>query len=66
MYVSIFAVYEFHVDSKSLYEELKPYKMNVTDVIESIFIYGRFDSLYLPEIIFILLKYGDPKITISK
>lgn len=66
MYVSIFAVYEFHVDSKALYEELKPYKMNVTDAIESIFIYGRFDSLYLPEIIFILLKYGDPKITISK
>lgn len=66
MYVSIFAVYEFHVDSKALYEELKPYKMNVTDAIESIFIYGRFDSLYLPEIIFILLKYGDPNITISK
>lgn len=66
MYISIFAVYEFHVDSKALYEELKPYKMNVTDAIQSIFIYGRFDSLYLPEIIFILLKYGDPKITISK
>lgn len=66
MYISIFAVYEFHVDSKALYEELRPYKMNVTDAIESIFIYGRFDSLYLPEIIFILLKYGDPKITISK
>ena len=66
MYVSIFCVYESHVDSRSLYEELRPYNMNVTDAIESIFIYGRFDELLLPEVIFILLKHGDPKITISK
>lgn len=66
MYVSIFCVYESHVDSRALYEELKPYKINVTDAISSIFLYGRFDEYYLPEVIFILLKHGDPKITISK
>ena len=66
MYISIFAIYEFHVDSRALYEELEPYKMNVTDAISSIFIYGRIDVFYLSEVLFILLKYGDPKITISK
>ena len=66
MFISIFCIYEYHIDSKGLYEELKPYKMNVTDLSESIFVYGRMDSLFLPEVIFILLKYGDAKITISK
>lgn len=66
MFISIFCIYEYHIDSKSLYDELKPYKMNVTDLSESIFVYGRMDSLFLPEVIFILLKYGDAKITISK
>lgn len=66
MYVSIFVIYEFHIDSKALYEELKQYKMNVTDAINSIFVYGRVNDYYLAEVLFILLKYGDAKITISK
>ena len=66
MYVSIFTIYEFRIDSKSLYEELRPYKMNVTDVIKTVLVYGRIESSYLPEVLFILLKYGDAKITINK
>ena len=66
MYITIFAVYDFGIDSKSLYEELKVYKINVTDVIKNVLAYGRVDSYYLPDIIFILLKYGDAKITITK
>lgn len=66
MYISLFCVYESSIDAKSLYDELAPYKMNVTDAIKSVFIYGRFYDLFLPEIIMILLKYGDAKITITK
>lgn len=66
MFVSVYCVYEYKVDSKALYEELRAYKMNVTDMVESIHIYGRMDVFYLSEVLFILLKYGDPKITISK
>ena len=66
MYVIIFTIYEFRIDSKALYEELRPYKMNVTDVIKTVLVYGRIEASYLPEVLFILLKYGDAKITINK
>lgn len=66
MYVSVFATYEYAVDSRALYEELAPYKMNVTDAIKTILAYGRINAFHLSTIIFILLKYGDAKITIYK
>ena len=66
MYVSIFAVYEDKIDSRSLYDELDLYDINVTDAIKTVLVYGRVYSAFVPEIIFILLKYGDSKITISK
>lgn len=66
MFVSIFCIYEFHIDSRSLYEEIKEFKMNVTELDKTIFVYGRIDVLFLPEIIFTLIKYGDAKINISK
>lgn len=66
MFISLFCIYETHIDSKALYEDLECYKMNVTDAINNVFVYGRFDSFYLPEIIMILLKHGDAKINISK
>ena len=40
--------------------------MNVTDVIKTVLVYGRIEASYLPEVLFILLKYGDAKITINK
>jgi len=66
MYISIFCIYEFRIDSKALYDELSDYKMNVTELDKTIFVYGRIDVLFLPEIIYTLIKYGDAKITISK
>ena len=66
MYISIFAIYDFKMDSRSLYEELKLYKINVTDAINTVLVYGRVDAFHLNEIIFILLKYGDAKITLNK
>lgn len=46
MYVSIFTIYEFRIDSRALYEELRPYKMNVTDVIKTVLVYGRIEASY--------------------
>lgn len=66
MYISIFCIYEFRIDSKALYDELSDYKMNVTELDKTTFVYGRIDVLFLPEIIYTLIKYGDAKITISK
>lgn len=66
MYISIFAIYEYAIDSQALYEELKHYKINVTDVIKNVLVYGRVDAYDLPEIIFTILKYGDAKVTINK
>ena len=66
MFVSIYCIYEYKIDSMALYEELRPYKMNVTDFGESIHVYGRMDVFYLSEVLFMLLKYGDPRITITK
>lgn len=66
VYISIFAIYEYSIDSKSLYEELRAYKMNVTDAIKTVLVYGRIDAYYLADVIFTILKYGDAKITINK
>lgn len=66
MYLSIFAVYDFSIDSRALYEELKPYQINVTDVIKTVFVNGRIEDSNLPKVLFILLKYGDAIITINK
>lgn len=66
LFISLFCVYESHIDSKALYDDLEYFKMNVTDAINTVFVYGRFDSYYLPEILMILLKHGDAKITISR
>ena len=66
MYISIFCIYEFRIDAKALYDELSEYRMNVTELDKTIFVYGRIDVLFLPEVIYTLIKYGDAKITISK
>ena len=66
MYISIFAIYEYAIDAKSLYEDLSIYKISVTDAIKSVLVYGRIDAYYLSDVIFTLLKYGDAKITINK
>ena len=66
MYISIFCVYETHVESKALYDELESYKFDVTDAIKSVFVYGRIHERYLSKVLMILLKYGDANITITK
>lgn len=65
MKVSIFVSFNSPIDSKSLYEELEPYKLNVTDLIGEVAAYGDLEDYQLGEVIQILLKYGSDNITIT-
>lgn len=65
MKVSIFVSFNPPIDSRSLYEELEPYKLNVTDLIEKVAAYGDLEDYQLGEVIQILLKYGSNNITIT-
>lgn len=65
MKISIFATFNPPIDAMSLYDELKPYKLNVTDIIEKVVAYGDLEDYQLGEVIQILLKYGSHNITIT-
>lgn len=65
MKVSIFATFNPPIESRSLYDELEPYKLNVTDFIEKVAAYGDLEDYQLGEVIQILLKYGSHNITIT-
>lgn len=65
MKVSIFVSFNSPIDSRSLYEELEPYNLNVTDLIGEVAAYGDLEDYKLGEVIQILLKYGSDNITIT-
>ena len=65
MKVSIFVTFDPPIDSQSLYDELETYKLNVTDLIEKVLVYGDLEEYLLGEVIQILLKYGSNNITIT-
>lgn len=65
MLVSIFAEFKTSIDSSSLYSELEPYRINVTDMITNVVAYGKVSIDNLNVVQFILLKYGANKITIN-
>lgn len=65
MKISIFATFNPPIDAMSLYDELKLYKLNVTDFIEKVAAYGDLEDYQLGEVIQILLKYGSHNITIT-
>lgn len=65
MKVSIFVSFNPPIDSRSLYEELEPYKLNVTDLIDKVVAYGDLEDYQLGEVIQIFLKYGSNNITIT-
>lgn len=59
---------EFHdpVDSKALFDELKAYDINVTDLIDIVVVHGDIQDYYLELVIRTLEKYGVSSITIKK
>lgn len=65
MKVSIFVTFNPPIDARSLYDELEPYNLNVTDLIEKVAAYGDLEDYQLGEVIQILLKYGSHNITIT-
>lgn len=64
---NIFITIPGKIDSKSLYKELKNYKMNVTDLISRVYVYGVIDLAepMVEYIIQICYKYGPVKIEIT-
>lgn len=65
MKVSIFVSFNLPIDSRSLYDELELYKLNVTDLIDKVVAYGDLEDYQLGEVIQIVLKYGSNNITIT-
>lgn len=65
MKVRIFATFNPPIDAISLYDELKLYKLNVTDFIGKFTAYGDLEDYQLGEVIQILLKYCSHNITIT-
>lgn len=65
MKVRIFATFNPPIDTMSLYDELKIYKLNVTDFIGKVTAYGDLEDCQLGEVIQIVLKYGSNNITIT-
>lgn len=54
------------IDSKEMYKELETYGLNVLDALQGVYVYGTIDTYHLTCVVFILNKYGDPKITLHK
>lgn len=54
------------VDSKALFDELKAYDINVTDLIDIVVVHGDIQDYYLELVIRTLEKYGVSSITIKK
>ena len=54
-----------NIDSKELYEMVKKYKLNVTDIITKIYMMGDVNQKDLPYILFVCSKFDYTEITIK-
>lgn len=54
------------VDSKALYEQIKCYSLNVTDVINVVLVYGVVEGEDLCNILLILENYNYTKISLNR
>lgn len=54
------------IDSREMYKELEVYGLNVLDVLQGVYVYGIIDTCHLNCVVFTLIKYGEPKITLYK
>jgi hypothetical protein len=65
MKVSIFASFLYPVDSRTLYEELRNYCVNVTDMIDKVYAYGDIFDTEISDVVMLMLKYEAKSITIT-
>ena len=63
MYIT--AEFPANIDSLELYEMVKCYKLNVTDVISSVYLYGEITEKNLPYLLNVCYKFCYISITIK-
>lgn len=64
--MTIFAIFENPIESKDLYKEVEFLKLNVTDMVDEVLVYGDIDQEYLSIVMCILLKYGVNNVTLRQ
>lgn len=64
--VTLYAYFDELEESYQLYQELKPYHLNVTQHMLGWVIHGHISIMVIPVILLTLYKYGTPKVTINK
>ena len=64
MKVSIVASFNNQIDSITLYEDMRVYKLNVTDLIVKVVCYVEIEDSFIGNVSTLLLKHGVSNITI--
>lgn len=64
MKVSIVASFNNPIDSITLYEDMRVYKLNVTDLIVKVVCYGEIEDSLIGNVSTLLLKHSVSNITI--
>lgn len=59
------AEFPVNIDSQELYDDVKQFKMNVTDMITKIYMYGEIPSKYCATLLQICYKYSCKYINIK-
>lgn len=60
------AEFPANIDSQELYNDVKQFKMNVTDMITKVYMYGEVSAKYCVTLIQICYKYSYKLINIKK
>ena len=63
MYIT--AEFPANIDSKELYEMVKDYKLNVTDIKTKIYMYGEVPARFMVNVLTICSKFSYKEITIK-
>lgn len=59
------AEFPANIESLALYEMVKQYKLNVTDIISKVYMMGEVNQKDLPSILYACYKFGYTEITIK-
>ena len=61
----IHAEFPAGIDSRELYEMVKRYDLDVTDIITKVYLYGEVPSRFMAQVVDICAKFGYKSITIK-
>ena len=61
----IYVEFPGNIESQALYEMVKQYKLNVTDIITKVYMMGTVKQKDLPYILYVCSKFGYTEITIK-